>query len=88
MVYMARGKPREIATDAAGRTIWTYRDEPLTGPNETIQAGFRRRVVYDPVKRGEDIIIEPIDEKAFPHLVPHTVTVVFENRRVVAIERR
>jgi hypothetical protein len=87
MVYMALGRPAETATDAAGQTIWLYHEYPVTAYNETIQSGYRRRVVYDPVKRTEDVIIEPIDTKAFPNLVPHTLRVTFRNGTVAAVER-
>jgi hypothetical protein len=87
MVYMAMGKPTRITADNQGRTVWLYRHEPETAYNETVQTGFRRRIVYDPVRRTDEVLVEPIDEKAFPHLVAYTKRLTFENDRLVSIER-
>ncbi|HVU34424.1 MAG TPA: hypothetical protein VHE61_13395 [Opitutaceae bacterium] len=87
MVYMALGRPAAVSNDASGDVNWEYRRYPVTAYNETIRSGFRERVVYDPVKRGPDIIVEPIDPKAFPNLVPHTLRLTFRNDHVVTIER-
>jgi outer membrane protein assembly factor BamE (lipoprotein component of BamABCDE complex) len=88
MVYMALGRPLQTTRDASGETVWVYHHEPPTAYNETIHAGFRRRVVYDPVKRSNDIIIEPIDTKAFPNLVPYNLRLTFQNDRLVRIDRQ
>jgi hypothetical protein len=87
MVYMALGQPAQTNSLAAGDAVWTYFHEPVTGPNETIQNGFRRRVVYDPEKRSNDVIIEPIDTKAFPNLVPYTLRLTFRAGKLANIER-
>jgi hypothetical protein len=87
MVYMALGRPAEASNDAAGNLVWTYIKVPVTANNETIQDGFRRRVVYDPVKRTDDVIVEPIDTKAFPNLVPHSIRITFRDGKVVSFER-
>lgn len=87
MVYMAMGRPARIETDAAGNKVWTYVKQPVTANNETIQNGFRRRVVYDPVKRTDDVVVEPIDSKAFPNLVPHSLRLTFRDNKVVSVER-
>lgn len=87
MVYMALGRPAETSTDAAGSTVWTYKEYPVTAYNETIQSGYLKRVVYDPVKHGSDVIVEPIDPKAFPNLVPHSLRVTMRDGRVVSVER-
>lgn len=87
MVYMALGKPIETALDSTGNGWWLYRYEPITAPNETIQSGYRRRIVYDPVSRTDNVIVEPIDEKAFPNLVPYTLRLTFANGRVAHVEK-
>ena len=87
LVYIALGKPAETKNDAAGALIWEYHEYPVTAYNETIQSGFRRRVVYDPVKRTNDVIVEPIDTKAFPNLVPHTLRLTFRDNRLQSVER-
>jgi hypothetical protein len=87
MAEMALGRPAQTTSDAAGNTVWIYFHEPVTGPNETIQNGFRRRVVYNPEKRSDDIIVEPIDAKAFPNLVPYTLRLTFRAGKLTNVER-
>lgn len=87
MVDMALGKPTRTITDANGKLVWIYHHEPITAYNETIRSGFRRRIVYDPVKRTNDVVVEAIDPKAFPNLVPYDLRVTFSNGRVVSVER-
>ncbi len=87
MVYMALGRPWKSERSEAGEERWIYRHEPLAGPNETLQAGFSRRMVYDPLKRGETLVVEPIDEKAFPHKVPSRTLLTFRDGKLVGMER-
>lgn len=89
MVYMALGKPATPAENIADATrdgTWVYhnfhRDE-----RDFIRAGFRRRVVFDPVKRADTIVTEPVDPKLFPNLEPHSLHVKFRDGRVVEITR-
>jgi hypothetical protein len=87
MVYMALGQPTRTEMDGAGRTVWLYRHEPVTAYNETVVAGYRRRIVYDPVKRANEVIVEPVDAKAFPQLVAYTQRLTFDHGRLVSSER-
>lgn len=87
MVYMALGRPWKTEAGPEGDERWIYRHEPLAGPNETIQAGFSRRMVYDPLKRGETLVVEPIDEKAFPHKVPSRTILTFRGGKLAGMER-
>ena len=89
MVYLALGKPATPAENIADATrdgTWVYnnfqRDE-----RDFIRAGFRRRVVFDPVKRADTIITEPVDPKLFPNLEPHSLHITFRDGRVVEIKR-
>lgn len=86
MVFLALGRPTRHAIDQKGNAIWIYQRQPITGPNETVAGGFVRRRVYNPVKRADDVVVEAVDEKAFPHLVPRTLRVTFRNDRVSAID--
>ena len=52
-----------------------------------IKAGFRRRVVFDPVKRGDVIVTEPVDAKSFPNLRAHSLHVTFKDGRVIEVQR-
>ncbi|PTX91610.1 hypothetical protein [Opitutus sp. ER46] len=87
MVTMALGRATETTVDAAGHPVWFYDRPPLVGPNERVFGGFRQRVVYNPVKRGNEIITEPVDEKAFPHLVPYRLRLTFADDHLTSIER-
>ncbi len=87
MVYMALGKPTRTITDAIGNGVWIYHHEPIAAYNETITSGFRRRIIYDPVKRTNDVVVEAIDPKAFPNLVPYDLRVTLSNGRVASVER-
>jgi hypothetical protein len=89
MVYLALGKPTEPASGRADATVngtWIYRDF-TRNERDFVRAGFRRRVVFDPVKRSDVIITEPLDTKAFPNLEPRSLHVVFKDGRVVDIQR-
>ena len=87
MVFMALGKPWRVTKDALGNEVWLYRHEPVAAYGETIQAGYSRRLVYDPVKQSEDLVIEPVDEKAFPQKVAYTLRLTFARDRLVRMER-
>lgn len=87
MVYMALGKPTQVTNGPDATLVWLYHREPVTAYNETIRAGFRQRIVYDPVKRTNDVITEPIDTKAFPNLVPYTLRLTFKDNHLVTLER-
>jgi len=89
MVYLALGKPTIPAdgiVDATRDGTWIYRDFQGTD-RDFDRAGFRRRVVFDPSKRSDVVITEPLDTKAFPQLEPHSLHVTFRDGRVVEIKR-
>lgn len=89
MVYLALGKPTipsDGIVDATRDGTWIYRDFQGTD-RDFVRAGFRRRVVFDPSKRGDVVITEPLDTKAFPNLEPHSLHVTFRDGRVVEIKR-
>jgi len=89
MVYLALGKPNEPAdslVDATTNGTWVYLD--FSGkPDAIVRAGFRRRVVYDPAHKGEVIVTEPLDPKAYPNLRANSLQVTFKDGRVVDIQR-
>lgn len=89
MVYLALGKPSEPASalvDATRDGTWIYHDFKRDD-RDFIRAGFRRRVVFDPVKRSDVIVTEPIDPRLFPNLREHSLHVTFREGRVVEIKR-
>lgn len=89
MVYLALGKPSTPAgglADATTNGTWVYHDFHRND-RDFIRAGFRRRVVFDPVKRSDTVITEPVDPRSFPNLRAHSLHVTFRDGRVVDIQR-
>lgn len=88
MVYLALGKPSVPAdgiVDATRDGTWIYNDFNGTD-RDFVRAGFRRRVVFDPSRRTDTVVTEPLDTKAFPNLEPHSLHVTFHDGRVVEIK--
>lgn len=89
MVYMALGKPSEPASaivDATQDGTWVYHDFNRND-RDFIKAGFRRRVVFDPARKADVIVTEPIDARLFPNLRAHSLHVTFRDGRVSEIKR-
>ncbi len=89
MVYLALGKPSvpaEGLADATTNGTWVYHDFHRND-RDFIRAGFRRRVVFDPVKRSDTVITEPVDPRTFPSLRAHSLHIMFRDGRVVDIQR-
>jgi hypothetical protein len=89
MVYLALGKPTSPAgvnIDSTRDGTWTYRDFNRND-RDFVRAGFRRRVVFDPVRKSDVVITEPVDSRAFPSLQERTLEVEFRDGRVVDLRR-
>jgi hypothetical protein len=89
MVYLALGKPTQPEASLADSTVngtWLYQTFN-TDDRDFIRAGFRRRVVFDPAKRSDVVLTEPIDPTASPRLPPHSLQITFRDGRVVEIAR-
>ena len=89
MVYLALGKPTtpaENIVDATRDGTWVYQNFKGTD-RDFIRAGFRRHTVFDPAKRADVIVTEPIDPKAMPPLEPDSLRITFREGRVVDITR-
>lgn len=89
MVYLALGKPSEPAeslSDATTNGTWVYRDFQRND-RDFVRAGFRRRVVFDPSRKSDVVVTEPIDPKVLPSLQPRSLQVTFRDGRVVEIQR-
>ena len=91
MVFLALGKPTEPAeslADATNSGTWVYRDFHHNGNGrELVKAGFRRRVVFDPKKKSDVVVTEPIDSQMLPGLPAQSLHVIFRDGRVVEIQR-
>lgn len=89
MVYLALGKPTVPADGLADATrdgTWEYhRYNP--DKRDFVRAGFRQRVVFDPSRRSDVIVTEPIDDKVLPHLRDSTLVITFRDGRVSEITR-
>ena len=89
MVFMALGKPsepKENLADATTNGSWVYRNFHRDD-RDFVRAGFRRRVVFDPARRGDVVVTEPVDPRSFPNLEPNSVVITFREGRVVEIQR-
>ena len=89
MVYLALGKPSEPASALSDSTrdgTWVYHDFNRND-RDFIRAGFRRRVVFDPVRRSDVVVTEPVDPRLFPNLREHSLHVTFRDGRVIEIKR-
>jgi hypothetical protein len=84
MVELALGKPLSILTAAGEDPVWLYQDRPRNDA-DFVSGGFRRRVVFDPVIRGNVVVVESVDDRTFPSLRSHTIKIAFKNGKVVAI---
>jgi hypothetical protein len=89
MVFLALGKPSEPSeslSDATTNGTWVYNE--FTGTNrDFIRAGFRQRVVFDPKRKSDVVVTEPIDTKSIPNLRSNSLHVTFRDGRVVDIQR-
>ncbi len=89
MVYLALGKPSEPAAslvDATNNGTWVYHDFQQNG-RDFVRAGFRRRVVFDPGRKSDVIVTEPVDPDVLPSLRANSLYVTFREGRVVEIQR-
>lgn len=89
MVYLALGKPTVPADGLADATrdgTWEYH-RFNTDKRDFVRSGFRQRVVFDPRRRSDVVVTEPVDEKVFPHLRDHTLVITFRDGRVTEIAR-
>src|SRR3954466_9152837 len=81
MVYLALGKPSSPANLNLAQTregTWEYRSFNRND-RDYVRAGFRRRVVFDPERRSDVIITEPVDPRMYPNLQEHTLVVTFRD---------
>jgi hypothetical protein len=85
MVELAMGKPLRILPAGHGKgPTWIYRDR-VRNENDSVSGGFRRRIVFDPVLRGNVVVVESVDDRLFPNLRVHTISVDFKEGKVSSI---
>jgi hypothetical protein len=89
MVYFALGRPSSPVDANIEQTrdgTWVYRSFNRND-RDFVRAGFRRRVVFDPVRKSDVIITEPVDPRSYPNLQEQSLHVIFRDGRVVDIQR-
>jgi hypothetical protein len=89
MVFLALGKPSEPSeslSDATTNGTWVY-NEFSVNHRDFIRAGFRQRVVFDPKRKSDVVVTEPIDTKSIPNPRSNSLHVTFRDGRVVDIQR-
>jgi hypothetical protein len=89
MVYLALGQPAVPTHPDVNATrdgTWVYRDANRND-RDFIRAGFRRRVVFDPVRKSDVVTTEPIDPRVMPTLQDRELHVIFRDGRVTEIQR-
>ena len=89
MVYLALGRPSSPVDADITQTrdaTWVYRSFDRND-RDFVRAGFRRRVVFDPVRRADVIITEPVDPRQHPNLQERSLHVTFRDGRVVEVQR-
>lgn len=85
-VKLALGEPTRRDGDPAREATWLYR-RLHQDPNDRMVGAHRRRVVFDPVRRGETVVLEPVDARTAARLAPYSMRVTFRDGRVVAVVR-
>ena len=89
MVFFALGRPTSpinVDIDQTREGIWKY-SNPHYNERDFIRAGWRQRKVFDPDRRSDVIITEPVDDRAFPHLRDYTLEIEFRDGRVTSVRR-
>lgn len=89
MVYIALGKPdesRETATAEGREVVWIYNSyhQEYEG---NIRTGYRRILVFDPVRNRYVVFYEPLYTDVFSHHTEENIRIVFKNDRVALIEQ-
>src|SRR4051812_3341019 len=88
MVYLALGKPTSppfVRVEQTRDGTWIYQD--FRNERDFIRAGFRQRIVFDPVRRSDVIITEPVDPRTHPELRESQLRVIFHDGRVAEIQQ-
>lgn len=83
-VLRAMGRPSATQGDPAHEATWIYLD-PRRDDRDRVRAGFRRRVVFDPVRRSEVVITEPVDDRLAAALAPKDIRITFRDGRVASV---
>lgn len=89
MVYFALGQPTSpfnASIDQMRDGVWKY-SNPYHNDRDFVRAGWRQRKVFDPDRRSDVIITEPVDDRAFPHLRDYTLEIEFRDGRVASVRK-
>ena len=89
MVYIALGRPDEQrdTTTADGReTVWVYNSYHREY-EDNIHTGYRRILIYDPVRRRYNVFFEPLYTDIYSDHTEENIRIVFRNDQVTEIEQ-
>ncbi|HYP18390.1 MAG TPA: hypothetical protein VEQ65_14355 [Opitutus sp.] len=89
MVYIALGRPdekRDTATAAGRDTVWIYNTYHREYEG-AFHAGYRRHLVYDPVRRRYIVFHEPVYTDVYSDREEEHIRITFRDDRVVQIEQ-
>lgn len=89
MVYIALGRPDEKrdTTNAQGKeTVWIYNTyhQEYEG---NIHSGYRRILVFDPVRRRYTVFFEPVYADVYSEHTEEHIRITFVNDKVTSIEQ-
>jgi hypothetical protein len=89
MVFLALGRPTTplgADIDQTREGVWKYSNQ-YRNERDFIRSGFRQRKVFDPDRRSDVIITEPVDDRSFPSLRDYTLEIEFRDGRVTSVRR-
>jgi hypothetical protein len=89
MVYIALGRPdetRDTETADGREKVWIYNTyhQEYEG---NVRTGYRRILVFDPVRGRYTVFYEPLYTEVFSHHTEENIRVVFRNDKVAMIEQ-
>lgn len=89
MVYIALGRAdeRRETTTAKGReTVWIY-NTYYREYEGNLQTGYRRILVFDPVRRRYNVFFEPVYTDIYSDHQEEHIRIVFQDDKVASIEQ-
>jgi len=89
MVYIALGRPdekRDTVTAEGRETVWIYNTYHREYEGN-IHSGYRRILVYDPVRKRYVVFFEPVYTDVYSEHTNEHIRITFKDDRVAIIEQ-
>ena len=89
MVYIALGRPdetRDTATPEGRETVWIY-NRYYQEYEGNFRSGYRRILVFDPVRKRYVVFIEPVNTDVISHHAEDNIPIVYRDDPEVPIEQ-